>query len=230
MDSDDLIGLIRETVREEMAGSSFAIGTIDTIDGTSASVRFDGETAASTKKYPSVGYSPVAGDRVVLSLVGRSWVILGKIGSAGGSGGGDHPDSDHEDAFSPLGHTHDTSHNHDTEYSLLGHGHTVDDTGWLAPTFLNGWSSHSSSHEVQYRRRGDWVHIRGLGVSGTAEEVFNLPSGYRPHKDLWFGTSASSGAERMAVRSSGDVQAYGYSGSSWHSVACSFITDDAWPT
>lgn len=44
-------------------------------------VQWDGEDAVSTKSYPTVGYTPVAGDRVVAIPAGRSWLIIGKVGS-----------------------------------------------------------------------------------------------------------------------------------------------------
>jgi len=43
-------------------------------------VLFDGETSASARTYPYLaGYTPAAGDRVLLAQVGRGWVVLGKI-------------------------------------------------------------------------------------------------------------------------------------------------------
>ena len=41
---------------------------------------FDGETVVSQKRYPYLGnYTPVAGDRVLLAVVGGTYVVLGKI-------------------------------------------------------------------------------------------------------------------------------------------------------
>lgn len=43
-------------------------------------IRFDGETADSTKGYPFLeSYTPAAGDRVALVLFNHSWVVIGKI-------------------------------------------------------------------------------------------------------------------------------------------------------
>ena len=43
-------------------------------------VQFDGDTAASGRRYPYVSsYTPTANDRVVLVRSGSTWLVLGKI-------------------------------------------------------------------------------------------------------------------------------------------------------
>lgn len=43
-------------------------------------VKFDGETAAGTRTYTYLSsYTPVANDRVLVAIVGRGMVVLGKI-------------------------------------------------------------------------------------------------------------------------------------------------------
>lgn len=60
------------------------IGTIDALDvGIGLpQVLFDGETVMGVKGYPWLGRRPLAGERVVLMPVGRSYVITGIINDA----------------------------------------------------------------------------------------------------------------------------------------------------
>jgi len=60
---------------------TFRMGTIpsDYVSGR-PTIKFDGETSASTRTYPYLSsYSPSANDRVLIALVGHGGVILGKI-------------------------------------------------------------------------------------------------------------------------------------------------------
>lgn len=79
MRSDELVGLIREAVPER--DETVRLGTVSMVSGASATIQFDGETSASSKKYLAVNYTPVAGDRVALLRAGHSWIIIGKVGS-----------------------------------------------------------------------------------------------------------------------------------------------------
>lgn len=55
------------------------------------------------------------------------------------------------------------------------------DTGWIAPTLLNGWVNYGGQWETAaYRRRDGMVYLRGLITGGTASTFFNLPVGFRP--------------------------------------------------
>lgn len=57
------------------------------------------------------------------------------------------------------------------------------DSGWLTPSFVNGWfQNNSSTWPVRYRKIGRTVWLRGvLQSSGTnSTTAFTLPSGYRP--------------------------------------------------
>ena len=58
------------------------IGTVDPAyaGATTAKITFDGEATLSVKAYPFLGVKPAASDRVALLPVGRSYLILGKIG------------------------------------------------------------------------------------------------------------------------------------------------------
>jgi hypothetical protein len=57
------------------------LGKISTYtSGQGATVIIDGETSATTKKYPVLGsYTPASSDRVLIAEVGDSYVIIGKI-------------------------------------------------------------------------------------------------------------------------------------------------------
>jgi len=65
---------------KEKDKSIFKIGTIDSsYSGGAAKIKFDGEPNLSVKGYLSVGYTPVAGDRVLIAKVKGTFVILGEI-------------------------------------------------------------------------------------------------------------------------------------------------------
>lgn len=65
----------------------FKIGTINPdYSGGNAKIKFDGEDVVSGKEYLSIGYTPVANDRVLLIKISGTYLILGKIGGAGGGG------------------------------------------------------------------------------------------------------------------------------------------------
>ena len=56
------------------------------------------------------------------------------------------------------------------------------DTGWLYPTFLNGWRNYNvSTHVVaRYRKAAGVVTVEGLIAGGTmSAAAFELPVGYR---------------------------------------------------
>ncbi len=65
--------------------------------------------------------------------------------------------------------------------SQIVHGY---DTGWIAPTLLNGWVNYGSIWETAaYRKKNGIVYIRGLIRNGTATsgtDLFILPAGFRP--------------------------------------------------
>ena len=62
-------------------GTSFLIGTIPASYATGRpTIIFDGESVASVRTYPYLSsYTPTAEDRVLIAVVGRSGVVLGKI-------------------------------------------------------------------------------------------------------------------------------------------------------
>ncbi|CAM5794813.1 hypothetical protein [Brevibacillus borstelensis] len=66
---------------EKNVPSPFRMGTIPaSYTSGLPTVQFDGETKASTKRYPFLeGYTPRAADRVLLARVGHGWVVVGKV-------------------------------------------------------------------------------------------------------------------------------------------------------
>jgi len=83
------------------------------------------------------------------------------------------------------------------------------------PAFENGWSSTlDAADEVLsfYKDGFGIVHLQGNSghVSATTGTIFNLPSGYRPAKDLYFAVFGSGGSPAyVQITSSGDVNVIG---------------------
>ena len=65
----------------------FKLGKIDPghVSG-DPKILFDGETTVSVKKYKTINYSPIAGDRVLLVRLAGTYLVLGKVGSYSASG------------------------------------------------------------------------------------------------------------------------------------------------
>lgn len=60
--------------------SPYRVATVTAVSGSNATIRFRGESSASTKTYKRLSsYSPTAGDTVLLLSVSNTFVILGKI-------------------------------------------------------------------------------------------------------------------------------------------------------
>jgi len=78
MSADEFLQIIAP---DKETPTSFRMGTIPgTYTSGLPTVQFDGETVASTKRYPCFGsYTPKAGDRVLLARVGHGWVVMDKI-------------------------------------------------------------------------------------------------------------------------------------------------------
>jgi hypothetical protein len=78
MSADEFLQII---VPDRVPPTAFRMGTIPASHTSGLpTVIFDGETVASTKRYPCLGdYTPAAGDRVLLARVGHGWVVLDKV-------------------------------------------------------------------------------------------------------------------------------------------------------
>ena len=75
--SEDFLSLFSRNSKQ----SAFKLGTIpqDYTTGNPAII-FDGEGGASMRTYPHLSsYTPAAGDRVILALVGHGGIVLGKL-------------------------------------------------------------------------------------------------------------------------------------------------------
>lgn len=78
MDADDLLNIFTPN---KDSPSPFRMGSISSayVSGR-PKVKFDGESADSTRLYPYLGsYTPVANDRVLVAMVGHGGIVLGKI-------------------------------------------------------------------------------------------------------------------------------------------------------
>lgn len=77
----------------------------------------------------------------------------------------------------------------------------TDNTGWVAPTLLNGWANFGSGFRpTAYRRINGEVEIRGTVKSGTGV-IFNLPAGFRPGADEACITLSNVGGADLRVAS-----------------------------
>jgi hypothetical protein len=83
------------------------------------------------------------------------------------------------------------------------------------PAFENGWSSSlGAADEGLSFYKDSWgiVHLQGnaANVNASTTTIFNLPTGYRPAKDLYFAVYGSGGsAAYVQITSSGDVTVIG---------------------
>jgi len=102
---------------------------------------------------------------------------------------------------------------------------SIEDSGWITPTFQNGWTHYDTTYgDVRYRKINGVVHIEGLIKSGTisaTQPVFTLPVGFRPKTRLLKATFSNNSVARLDIATNGYV--IPYSGSNvWYSVWCSF--------
>lgn len=81
-------------------------------------------------------------------------------------------------------------------------------TGWITPTFENGWAAQTGVGvtPVAYRRLNGAVHFRGNITGGTVgSTMFTLPADFRIATDLAFPVAHSTGVGRCNVFSNGEV-------------------------
>lgn len=117
-----MAAMIRRIAREEWSQLARQVEVTGYVTGLSPlTVRLrNGDTIRVERQV--VGAKPAEGQRVAVQRNGVHWVLLGPTevgGAQTGGGGGDHPDADHADTFSQLGHTH--------PYAPEGHGHGAAD-------------------------------------------------------------------------------------------------------
>lgn len=109
------------------------------------------------------------------------------------------------------------------------------DSGWRAPTLLNGWEQYNlSTFKCEYRRVGNTVEIKGLLKFGSlGVNAFVLPVGFRPNGQRIFRTTnyLNEHGGRTDVREDGGiVPSTNHGTTTWVSFCVSFFTDDAWTT
>lgn len=84
---------------------------------------------------------------------------------------------------------------------------------WNNVAFQNGWANYGAFLPMQYKKIGDFVHLRGLIDPGTLTNgtvLFNLPVGYRPQYTHTFPVlSAIREVFRVDVDAIGDVKLFG---------------------
>jgi hypothetical protein len=78
---------------------------------------------------------------------------------------------------------------------------------WTGVTFEGTWVNFGSTfQEVEYRKVGDVVQVRGLAKDGTVGSViFTLPSGFRPPADLHFINYSAAAPGGFVVNTVGEV-------------------------
>lgn len=105
------------------------------------------------------------------------------------------------------------------------------DSGWVAPSFINGWGNVDDSWPVAYRKKDGVVYLRGLmaRASGTFPSVgFVLPAEFRPStaQGQIFPVVSGDAFGRVTVAGNGDVVA-NLGNNVWFALASiSFPTDE----
>lgn len=171
-------------------------GSPAALTGATAATRYVGGTASGA---PTTGTFAV-GD-FAIDQTGKVWVCTtagtpGTWTQVGGGGGGSSP----------------------------GAWHYVGDSG--EPAFANSWLNFDSTaatiQRARFRLEGDVVRVEGLVKSGTlAANIFVLPTGYRPPKNLYLPTIGSPAFALMEVHSDGGVYA-STGNNAYYSINCTF--------
>lgn len=92
------------------------------------------------------------------------------------------------------------------------------DSGWIDVTFENSWYDYAGSwDDVQYRKIGDVVHLKGLARKDSAftspDTIFTLPEGFRPEGNnihavrAYVSGGPGASAERLTILNDGTVRA-----------------------
>lgn len=102
------------------------------------------------------------------------------------------------------------------------------DTGWLAPSYQNGWVDYGAGgySPVEYRRRDGITYIEGLAKNGTVNStIFTLPVGFRPARKIRFVVDSNVGYNYIDIDTGGVVFPAGAAANGWVSLSCSFPAD-----
>lgn len=97
-------------------------------------------------------------------------------------------------------------------------------TAWTNVIFQNSWVNYGSGEQnIQYRKIGDVVYLRGVMKSGGLSTVaFTLPTGFRPIASLAFAVSSAGAFGNLSVYSTGEVIPANGSTVSFHVTGVSF--------
>lgn len=82
------------------------------------------------------------------------------------------------------------------------------DTGWKAVTFTNSWVNAAGGEEVEYRRMGGVVYLKGRAALGSTGTAFTLPAGFRPKsiiRSSVFSNVGSGGTTGLTINTNGTV-------------------------
>lgn len=96
--------------------------------------------------------------------------------------------------------------------------------------FQNSWQDYGTPWSpCRYRKVGDLTTIQGLCKLGARPAtIFTLPAGYRPGKNLIFGTHDAGGGtvySELRVQSTGEVICEAGANNAFFSVACTFLAE-----
>jgi hypothetical protein len=82
---------------------------------------------------------------------------------------------------------------------------TITPTAWTAVTFTNSWVNFGAGEQdVEYRKIGDLVFVRGAMKSGTVGSAsFTLPVGFRPPAIVYFAVPSNSLYGQFRISSAG---------------------------
>lgn len=117
---------------------------------------------------------------------------------------------------------------------LTGNG---DDTGWIYPTLLNGWTQYGNPWDCVFRRRNGVTYLQGMlanhSGSGLTSPMFTLPPGFRPGFNAVFYTAQEGNTSGVALNAAvmfvlknGDVYAASNPGVEWTSLSgIQFLAD-----
>lgn len=90
------------------------------------------------------------------------------------------------------------------------------DSGWVAPTLLNGWANFGAGYApAGYRKIGSVIYLRGLVSGGTATDgtsIFVIGAGFRTPFILAFpitNPNSPTSDTRIEINSSGAVVVFG---------------------
>lgn len=99
------------------------------------------------------------------------------------------------------------------------------DTGWLSPTYANGWVDFGSPGSA-YRRIAGLVVVRGLVKSGTLNStIFTLPVGFRPGAFLIFPSSSGQTFSETRLLTDGTLSQSGGSTNGYHAINITFVAE-----